>query len=662
VAAACWLILASLHLAGAFRVADLKLRDVRYQLRGQRQADDRIALVTIDDATVRAYGRWPLPRAQYALLLGALQEGGARGIGVDLLLLDEREASDDSLLAAVTAACGPVIHSFVFPPRDPESRGETGIGEAEEVLLRRNGIEAGELPVWQATEVALPYPALLRATRALGHVTVLVDGDGPVRRVPVFVRYRDRVYPSLSLRMATMVRCRGRLPELRPHGSDVVMKWNEGESTILPVDDEGGTGIDFAGDVAAFPHRWSMIDVARWYQAGQDSLLRRAFADRIVLVGNTAVGEAAADIGTTPFSNRTPLVYVHANALDALLGDRFLTHPPLPLFLLAWGVVAVALGLLVMVRPLLHAALSALGVTIAWQGIAFAALALFRIDMPSLLPAALPFAVYAAVGSFRLLHSELQSARRDRELRLARDIQRNLLPRQAPEVEGLDVYGTNLPAQEVGGDYYDWIVPGDGRLLVALGDVSGKGVSASLLMSHVRASLHAEARGMSTPSAIVTHMHRALHRAVEPGLFATFFLGVIDPGRNELSYCNGGHNPPLLWRDGESELLPATGLPLGMVDIDNYGEGTASFRPGDYLVLFSDGVTEAPRGGEFYGEDRLTRLVEDRARAGASAREMGEAILDDVGQFARRGNDWDDVTLLVVRRLEIGAGVEHSGA
>jgi len=651
VAIACLAVLSLLHVGGVFRTADLKIRDGRYLLRGKQLASPRIALVTIDDRTIEAYGRWPLPRSQYAVLIGALGEGGAAVIGLDLLLFDRVDAADDSTLALLTGEFPNVVHAFVFPPRDSNLEAEHFLPDDRAARLKLDSFPNPGLPIWQTSEIALPFEDLLFSSHALGHVAVLLDQDGPVRRLPFLVGFRDRVYPALSLRMIGLARGEREPPRAERSPGGIIVIWANGERLEMPVDGEGGTAIDFAGDSDAFPNQYSMLDVVQWYSSGQDSLLRRAFQDRIVLVGNTAVGEAAADIGTTPFSNKTPLVYVHANALDALLEGRFLRHVSLPTFLILWTLATVLIGWLVMTRPLLQAAVSVLIIAVAWQATAFFSLALGRLDMPSVLPATLPFLVYATLGSFRLFFVERHAGEQDRELQLARDIQQKLLPQQAPDLPDLDVFGTNMPAQEVGGDYFDWIPRPNGDLLVALGDVSGKGVSASLLMSHLRASLHVEARNSSSPADMARHMHRSLYTAVERGRFATFFLATLSPSEEELVFCNAGHNPPFLVTADDVVLLEATGLPLGLMDIDDYNEGRQPFRRGDVLVVFSDGVTEAPQGADLYGDERLIALVTGMARRGDSAEQIGNAILSDVAAYTRRGNDWDDVTVLVIRRL-----------
>jgi sigma-B regulation protein RsbU (phosphoserine phosphatase) len=204
----------------------------------------------------------------------------------------------------------------------------------------------------------------------------------------------------------------------------------------------------------------------------------------------------------------------------------------------------------------------------------------------------------------------------------------------------------------VGGDYYDWVAVNDGHLVVGLGDVSGKGVAAAMLMSHLRASLHAETRDGTSPAVIAQAMHASLFRAIESGRFATFFLATFETAvTGGLRFCNAGHNPGLLYSAGKLEDLEATGMPLGIFEEATYTEQTRFFAPGDVLVLYSDGISECQRKDEMYGEDRLRELVVRLCAQGLGAADMARAILEDLRIFARGPACDDDVTLVVVRRL-----------
>jgi sigma-B regulation protein RsbU (phosphoserine phosphatase) len=212
-----------------------------------------------------------------------------------------------------------------------------------------------------------------------------------------------------------------------------------------------------------------------------------------------------------------------------------------------------------------------------------------------------------------------------------------------------------MAALFVSGDYYDWIAAEDGSVYFALGDVSDKGVSAALLMSYLRASLHAEI-GRSSPKDIVLALHQSFAEAVELPFYATFILARVFRDRNVLSFCNAGHNPGFVVSDGRLHQLPASEPPLGMLDILHpsksaaYSESEVPFGPGDTLVLYSDGITESRNSSGLFGENRLSEIVAKLGAGNATAAEICSEILERVGSYAHGRLDHDDITLLVVRR------------
>jgi sigma-B regulation protein RsbU (phosphoserine phosphatase) len=233
-------------------------------------------------------------------------------------------------------------------------------------------------------------------------------------------------------------------------------------------------------------------------------------------------------------------------------------------------------------------------------------------------------------------------------MRIAAEIQTSLLPRRAPTIEGWELVGSNRPSRQVGGDYFDFGQKGE-DVLLALGDVSGKGTGAALLMTVLRAAVRAHWTDDAVVSA-VREINRTVHENVPSGKFVTFFLGRLDPADGRLTYVNAGHNPPMLIRaDGSLETLTEGGMVLGMFESVPYDEGTAEMSSGDVLLIFSDGVTESwSEQGEEYGEERLAELVIERRELSAEA--LQGAILADLERFESGGPATDDRTLIVLKR------------
>jgi serine phosphatase RsbU (regulator of sigma subunit)/pSer/pThr/pTyr-binding forkhead associated (FHA) protein len=253
----------------------------------------------------------------------------------------------------------------------------------------------------------------------------------------------------------------------------------------------------------------------------------------------------------------------------------------------------------------------------------------------------------AKIENVRLLEESLEKRRMEEDMRMAAEIQTGLLPGDAPLIQGWDLAGSNRPCRTVGGDYYDFVVE-RGRLLLALGDVSGKGTGAALLMTVLRAAVRAHWTDPGLAEA-VARINRTVCQNVPSSKYVTFFLATLDPATGRLDYVNAGHNPPILVRaSGEVEKLAAGGLVLGIFEAVSYEGGAVVMERGDMLVVYSDGVTETwdPDGEEF-GEDKLVALaVADRAK-GADA--VQDAILCEIEAFEQGARATDDRTLIVLK-------------
>jgi sigma-B regulation protein RsbU (phosphoserine phosphatase) len=227
----------------------------------------------------------------------------------------------------------------------------------------------------------------------------------------------------------------------------------------------------------------------------------------------------------------------------------------------------------------------------------------------------------------------------------AREIQQALMPRELPRIQGCELAAGCQPARVVGGDYFDAIRLGDARAAIAIGDVSGKGMAAALLMSNLQAIVRAFAPGGLAPNELCAKANQLIAGNVAPGKFITFFYAVIDSVHMRIDYCNAGHNPPILRRrDGSLERLREGGPVLGVLPAAHYDAGSAELRSGDCLVLYTDGISEAFNAAdEEFGEDRLIGPLKQPAN---SAEERRRRIMVEVTEFAN-GNFHDDATLLI---------------
>lgn len=237
-----------------------------------------------------------------------------------------------------------------------------------------------------------------------------------------------------------------------------------------------------------------------------------------------------------------------------------------------------------------------------------------------------------------------------RELKQAASIQRRLLPAKAPEVPGFDLAGYNAACRTVGGDYYDFFVYPDGRLGFVVGDVAGKGMPAALLMTSLKGGVQVLAEVPDDLGRLVGRMNRVVSANFPPNRFVSLFFGVLDPRTTELTYCNAGHNPPLLCRaGGRAEMLEGGGGILGIMPDAAYEARRCRVDTGDVLVLYSDGVTEAESAqGEEFGVERLATVIQ--SEAGKSAKDLIARTTAEIGRFTGGAPAADDVTLVVIRR------------
>jgi serine phosphatase RsbU (regulator of sigma subunit) len=240
-----------------------------------------------------------------------------------------------------------------------------------------------------------------------------------------------------------------------------------------------------------------------------------------------------------------------------------------------------------------------------------------------------------------------------RDIEIAREIQRRLVPRVPPEMPGVDLAFATRPAKMVAGDYFDaFRRTKDGPLLIAVADVSGKSVPAAMLMANFQAGLRALAGSRSSLAELIIGLNRlACSNNLNGRRFTTAFLAELDSGTGELRYVSAGHNPPILKRrDGSIERLSSESMPLGVELDENYESGTTQLSTADLLVIFTDGVTEARNeDGEEFGDKRLVALLEGPQKESAGATHAH--IMRELDKFVGQAPQHDDITCLVLRRV-----------
>lgn len=652
-----------------FEILELKTQDLRLQTRGPRPVHDDLAVIEFEQNSLDAYDNsWPIARNQYALLVQALDEWGARVIGFDLWFggPDKYDPENDVFLAAVSGLVPQTFHVVYLPLRFPDAsaRGAHRDGAAADSLLARYfppaTAEHAFLMESQQGKIDLPE-VLLESIEVLGHIALATDDDGVARRIPLLVRHEGHLVPSLSLLMAA--RYRGLDWRTARFEGGGVSDWRtlvvEGEQGRLavPVDRYGRVLINFPGTEKRFPHRYAFIDVVNsarhHFERGTvpAGLPQPAeFAGKIVLVCNTAISSASADFGPTPFAANFPLAYAHASTVNSMVRGDYLRG--LPLWAEALGYAVLALALALTLPGLAPATLGTTvgGLLLGLTAAAWVAVLALNLMVPIMQPLFLVGGIAVGVLLRGYVLRERQRLAVEQELSVARRIQQDLLPKVPLQEGALEVTGINLPCHAVGGDYFDYFRLADGQLAVAIGDVSGKGIPASLLMSNLQATLRGECSHGAEVTKVMEHANRLLMDSMEgSSKFITFFFATVDPVSRRLRYTNAGHNPPLVVRrDGSLEKLEAGGLLLGIFPMATYEAGEVQLEPGDGVVLFTDGVTEAEdRYKNQFTDERLEALVTELRQLDAGG--IRDAVCQAVRKFSEGIHAVDDTTVVVVK-------------
>jgi serine phosphatase RsbU (regulator of sigma subunit) len=241
-----------------------------------------------------------------------------------------------------------------------------------------------------------------------------------------------------------------------------------------------------------------------------------------------------------------------------------------------------------------------------------------------------------------------------KEVELAAEVQRLFLPSSDPDTAGFEIAGDMHPARVVGGDYYDYLARPDGRMRLVIADVSGKGVAAALLMSATAAAVQLETNEPRKLCEVASHLNKELYALQDDGRFVTVLLGELDPRNGKLKYINCGHNPALLVRadGGEAVWLDASWTPVGMSPEMECSLEEITLAPGDIMVWYTDGLTDASdRGVNEFGTKRLLESV--RRHSGGSAREICDQLWRDVAAFTQRDSLDDDLTLMVIKMKNV---------
>ena len=642
-----------------------------------------IEIVAIDDKSLARFGQWPWSRARVAQLVDKIAAGKPSVLGVDIIFAEpdrlspgrladsdpeipadlagelSRLPSHESTLAAALRSVPTVLAVGV----------SNGAVHAAAAPMRVTMVlESGANPrpfLFTHPDVLRSLPEIVAAERGQGSIESETDRDGITRRVPLFIVAQGNLVPNLALEMLRVASGAGALGIVT--GKEGVEGARLG-AMFLPTDRRGRIYPYFTPSYDA-----RYISAADLLDGSYDPARLRGGA---VILGSSALG--LTDQDQTPLGPM-PGIEVWAQTLESMLTGNLLRRPA-PMNLIEIAIVLVAGLVIIFVLPYESPRIAGAALLCLVAMLLVSAVTSFKFSKLLLdgvypaLSSALVFGVMlsenlrVAEEGRRRLAAELQheremEARLDGELNAARAIQLGLLPRHfpgPPERRDLEVFASIEPARIVGGDLYDFVLLDPEHLSFAIADVSGKGVPAALFMAMTKEVLHtATLRYRNALDRVFNEANDKISAASEElgaggtnMMFVTVFAGILDLTSGMLVYVNAGHDSPFVIRAGaEPENFPlAGGPPLGTVDDFQYSIEQRHLAPGEMVLAYTDGVTEAQDSHQtLYTAARLKQLLESAPATGAKA--VVDFVRDDVRRFAAGAEQADDITLLAVRWL-----------
>ncbi|HXV28659.1 MAG TPA: CHASE2 domain-containing protein, partial [bacterium] len=541
----------TLFLLHSFRGVDfreLEAVDLRFRLRGEQKANPELTIVEIDDASIAAIGQWPWPRSIHAVLLDVLSRFKPRSVFFDVLFTESSpDPVEDEKLSFAVKKLGNVILPFYYYSEKPFG-------------------------------AFYPIPALKEAAEGMGYVNVEPDPDGRIRRVRAFMQTEKGTFDHPAVLLKGFQ---------QKDGSQRQSLFRN-----LPFDPNHYFWINYPGPLQSYD-RIPFNQVIAAIGTEAESGLRELFENRIVIIGHTATGTT--DLKATPFTSTDPGISVQAAAIHTIFSGKFLRELPaaLHIFILFALTLLVWKGasILTPVKGLLLTAATALCYAVA----NFILFLLLGWILPLVVPLTAIVLTYIVTLFLKYLQERFEGELIRRELSTAARIQETFLPQSTPRIKHLDAAFTCRFAKQVGGDLYEWIDFGQGRLGVCIGDVSGKGVPAALYMAKAMSDFRGEDKTNLMPGKVCAVLNQALVRGGTSGMFLTFLYVLIDPAHKKLFFSNAGHEYLIFYRQasGQAEIVKSEqGRPLGLFEESDYQTASMDFREGDAFLLLSDGVKE----------------------------------------------------------------------
>ena len=658
------LLLRSLDL-GIVTAPRLQIFDLEERLWPRGIDPARVAIVDIDEKSLAEYGQWPWPRTLVAKLVRRIADGHPRVLGIDIVFAEADRLSPPEIARELPSLPPPLAEELKqLPPNERAladairavptvlamAPGREDMASASDLLHLAPIRQMGGDPVpflIEYTSLLRSLPDLAAAAQGAGTISAEPDADGIVRRVALAVSYRGTVVPGFALEV------------LRVGGAEHSVVIDTGAQgiqsvrvggVVIPTDEQGRAIPHFGPRLVPHISAVDLLDLAF------DPVELRS---QIVLLGVAGLG--ISDLQWTPF-RLVQGVDVHAQLIESVLIQALLHRPAYMNWIELAGCLVVGLSAIWLLRydrPR-RAAGIVLAIVVGLIGFELVSFRLAGLLFDGTYPAFTLLAAFGVmlVGNLRAAEAELR--KHEVELATARAIQMGLLPRHFPDRYNIDVYGRIEPAEMIGGDLYDYqLIDGDRRLFFLIADVSGDGIPAALFMAAIKEVVR------NTVSRFGTALDRVFAEANREtaarspelsngggnAMFVTAFTGILDLDTGDITYASAGHDSPfvLTGAAGLRRLVTEGGPPLGAIETFSYPVDRDRIEPGEVLLLYTDGVTEAVNVDRaLYSTERLAKALANMSVV--DAERVVAVVIDDVHRFIGRAEQADDIGLLALRR------------
>jgi len=611
-----------------FKHYELLTYDLRFKLRPALLTSDKIILIEISDDTLKNLGTWPLPRDFHASLIKVLKEFQVKSIVFDIIF-SEPSLYDAVFLDAIKEAKNVYLPLVFYLPEKFKN----------DYLAPESKLILGEL-----LEEIKPY------AKGIGHINVFVDPDGKFRRIPLFIKYNDKILAHLGLKVA----CDYLGIELK----DIQIKKGKviiDKKLTLPIDKNTAFLVNY-------PSKWkdsfihlSYFEILKAYndlkKNRSPSLDLTLLKDKICFIGLTATGTV--DLRANPLENIYPLLGLQASVFNSIINKKFIYPAGVSLnSLINILIFLISLLISLYLKPLKAFFINII-LGLIYFSFATICFIFYGLWIDLFFPLLLIALSYFGVLIYRFLDELRKRQILEKELDIARTIQSSFLPQQIKGFSDLDISTFMQPAKFVAGDLYDLVNLDEKKLGVLIGDVAGKGVSASLIMAQVISYFRIFSRQYLNCSDLLRSINKEITGKFS-GRFITCLYMIIDTQNYKVYVSSAGGGPLLFYKKIENKIEEFTlpeDMPLGLLEEQEYEERVFSLGINDKLIIFSDGLYEARnKKQEEFGLERVKKIILENAIL--DAQDLSEILKDNLFKFSRGLPQHDDITLIIIGRKE----------